>query len=461
MLLRITGLSCLLLVTSQLAAYPADSGGATSVRKEDVNAFSLPASNLSFERRVDFSVGNSFFRNPWVIAPSSTTARDGLGPLFNTNGCQNCHIKDGRGHLPAEGDSNAVSILLRISVAPRTQADWEQIYRHGALAEPVYGRQIQDFAIPGHEPEARLALDYEYHNVTLTGGETAELRKPIVKLESLGYGPLHPDLQMSLRIASPMIGLGLLEAIPEATLQSFADEDDRNGDGISGRLNRVWSQEQQDFVIGRFGWKAEQPTLKQQNASAFAGDLGITSSLFPQTDCTAAQKACLQAPNGGDPELSERILDMVTFYTRNLAVPLRRNIDDPQVKKGASLFATSGCENCHKTHITTATLPEHPEQSAQLIHPYTDLLLHDMGEGLADGRPVFGATGREWRTAPLWGIGLTEVVSGSQHYLHDGRARTLLEAILWHDGEARASRDKVRNMIPADRQALIAFLRSL
>lgn len=452
---------CLTLTTGLLHAYPADSGGATSVRKRDVNAFSLPSNNMSFERRVDFSVGNSFFRNPWVIAPSSTTARDGLGPLFNTNGCQNCHIKDGRGHLPSEGDTHAVSILLRISVAPKSPQDWEQVYRHGVLPEPTYGTQIQDFAIPGIEPEAQLAIHYETQRVTLAGGETVELRKPIVKLQNLGYGPLHPDLQMSLRLAPPMIGLGLLEAIPEATLQGFVDQQARADNGISGRLNRVWSEEHNDYAIGRFGWKAEQPSLKQQNAAAFAGDIGITSTLFPQTDCTPAQKKCLAAPDGGTPEASDKILDLVTFYSRNLGVPLRRNVDDPQVQQGARLFAQAGCESCHKTHITTAMLPAQPEQSAQLIHPYTDLLLHDMGDGLSDERPVFQASGREWRTAPLWGIGLTAVVSGSEHYLHDGRARTLLEALLWHGGEAQASRDAVRDMAPTERQALIAFLRSL
>lgn len=453
---------CLMgIVSLQAHAYPADSGGATSVRKDDVNAFSLPSNNMSFERRVDFSVGNSFFRNPWVIAPSSTTARDGLGPLFNTNGCQNCHIKDGRGHLPSEGDQNAVSVLLRISIAPKTKQDWEQVYRYGALPEPVYGGQIQDFAVPGMSPEAQLAIHYDYHTVELAGGEKVELRKPIVTLGNPGYGPFHKDLQMSLRLAPPMIGLGLLEAVPESTLREWADEQDRDGDGISGRVNRVWSEETQDFAVGRFGWKAEQPSLKQQNAAAFAGDVGITSALFPQDDCTTAQKACREAPNGGAPEASDRILEMVTFYSRNLAVPVRRNVDDPQVKHGATLFAQSGCESCHKTHIATATLDNQPEQSAQTIHPYTDLLLHDMGEGLSDGRPVFQASGSEWRTPPLWGIGLTAVVSGSEHYLHDGRARTLMEAILWHDGEARASRDKVRNLTPAERQALIAFLRSL
>lgn len=453
--------STALLLSGAVMAYPADSGGATSVRKDDVNAFSLPSANMSFERRVDFSVGNSFFRNPWVMAPSSTTARDGLGPLFNTNGCQNCHIKDGRGHLPAPGDHNAVSVLLRISVPPQSAADRETLQREGVIPDPVYGGQIQDFANPGVPAEARLDIRYETHNVTLGDGTVVELRKPQVILAEPGYGDPHPQLQTSLRLAPPMIGLGLLEAIPQQTLLDMADEQDRDGDGISGRVNRVWSAETNSLLIGRFGWKAEQPSLRQQNAAAFAGDIGITSSLFHRDDCTPAQKACREAPNGGAPEVSDRILDLVTFYSRNLAVPVRRNLDDPQVKRGEQLFAQAGCESCHRTAIRTAVLDQQPEQSGQLIHPYTDLLLHDMGEGLADNRPVFLASGREWRTAPLWGIGLTQVVSGSEHYLHDGRARTLLEAILWHGGEGQASREQVRTMSAPDRDALLAFLRSL
>lgn len=450
-----------LLVSGSAVAYPADSGGATSVRKDDVNAFSLPSANMSFERRVDFSVGNSFFRNPWVTAPSSTTARDGLGPLFNTNGCQNCHIKDGRGHLPGPDDHNAVSVLLRISVPAQTAAERERIRREGSLSDPVYGGQIQDFANPGVPAEARLDISYEVHTVTLADGLKIELRKPVVTLRDLGYGEHRQDLQMSLRLAPPMIGLGLLEAIPEQTLLAFADEQDSNGDGISGRVNRVWSVAAGSEAIGRFGWKAEQPSLRQQNAAAFAGDIGITSSMFPQDDCTPSQQACREAPNGGAPEVSERILDLVTFYTRNLAVPVRRQLNDPQVQQGERLFAETGCESCHRTAIRTAMLPDQPEQSNQLIHPYTDLLLHDLGDGLADNRPVFGASGREWRTPPLWGIGLTTTVSGSEHYLHDGRARSLLEAILWHGGEAQASQARVRAMKTTDREALLAFLRSL
>lgn len=441
--------------------FPVKSAGKATTSKQGVNAFSQPSANLSFEKRLDFSVGNSFFRNPWVTAPASTTARDGLGPLFNTNGCQNCHIKDGRGHLPQTAKDNAVSVLVRVGLEPITDADWQHIRRHGAIADPSYGTQIQDFAIPGVKPEAKVTIEYESHQVILADGESVELVKPNVVLQGLKYGPLHERAKLSLRLAPPMIGLGLLEAIPDNTLQSFADPNDENNDGISGRINLVYDVESQTMRIGRFGWKAEQPSLKQQNAAAFLGDLGITSELFSQENCQPHQSQCANAPSGGNPELSANILNKVTFYSRNLAVPKRRNVNQPDVQRGAELFVDVGCHQCHRTGMVTAKIDQQPEQSEIAIYPYTDMLLHDMGEGLADHRPVFQASGSEWRTAPLWGIGLTRQVSGSEHYLHDGRARTLLEAILWHGGEAQASRQKVVKMTAEQRNDLVAFLQSL
>lgn len=449
------------LFAAKAFAFGINSGGSTSVSKSDNNAFSLPSANMSFERRLDFSVGNSFFRNPWVIAPSVTTARDGLGPLFNTNGCQNCHIRDGRGHLPESDTDNAVSLLVRVSVAADSESLHQQVIKEGVIPHPDYGDQIQDFAVPGVPAEAQIHLHYEYKNVLLSNDERVQLKKPILKLMDAQYGPIDQTLQTSLRLAPPMIGLGLLEALSDDQIMGLADPDDKDGDGISGRWNRVWSVEQQRHVIGRFGWKAEQPSLKQQNAAAFNGDIGITSSIFPNENCTLSQSACQQSPSGGQPELSDKLLGLVTFYTRNLAVPKRRNLEDPVVKKGEEVFGAAGCGSCHTVTRSTPTLPDHPEQSDQIFHPYTDLLLHDMGDDLADGRPVYSASGREWRTPPLWGIGLTEEVSGFQHYLHDGRAGSLLEAILWHGGEAKASQQFVVNTSASNRQALLAFLKSL
>ena len=456
-----------LLLAAPLAAlffYPAhaaaNSGGNTTVNAAHQQAFSLPAANMPMAERLNFSVGNSFFRNPWVIAPASTTARDGLGPLFNTNGCQNCHIRDGRGHPPEFDGDNAVSMLVRLSVPAASNKDREALERLGVVPEPHYGDQLQDFAIPGSKPEGKVVIRYHNRTKRLADGTEVQLRQPSVEITELHYGPLADNVQISARIAPPMIGLGLLAAIPEQTLLGFADPDDINGDGISGRTNRVWSAEQQQTVLGRFGWKAGQPSLRQQNAAAFHGDMGLTTSLFSDTPCGPTQTTCRAAPHGGKPEVSDNILDKVTFYTANLAVPARRNADDPQVKAGQQQFRDAGCQSCHIETVRTGPA-SHPWLSEQMISPYTDLLLHDMGEGLADHRSEFGANGQEWRTPPLWGIGLTEIVSGNAYYLHDGRARTLLEAILWHGGEATTSRKYVENMSSQQRNALMAFLRSL
>lgn len=437
------------------------SGGDTTTLKTGANAFSLPASNLPMSKRLDFSVGNSFFRNPWVQAPATTDARDGLGPLFNTNGCQNCHIKDGRGHPPEQGDANAVSMLVRLSVPAFTPAQKQQLVTVGAIAEPTYGGQLQDFALPDAKPEGQITLSYSDVPVTFADGEVITLRQPHIAISDLQYGAMAKDVMLSARIAPPMIGLGLLEHIPAATLARFVAEQAAVDDGISGKLNQVWDVQTQQTVIGRFGWKAGQPNLMQQNAAAFHGDLGLTSALFEQENCTAEQTICAELPNGGHHEVTEKVLKFVEFYSQHLAVPARRHIEDPLVMQGEVLFNSLGCETCHRTHMTTANVPALPALSMQTINPYTDLLLHDMGEGLADHRPEFLANGREWRTPPLWGLGYTEEVNGHTFLLHDGRARTVLEAVLWHGGEAQKSRDQVLKLSKANRQALVAFLHSL
>ncbi|OYT97029.1 MAG: thiol oxidoreductase [Pseudomonas sp. PGPPP3] len=463
---RLAGLSLLLsLAACEPTPPPAEpgealSGGSTTVQQSAHNAFSLPSANLSPLRRLDFSVGNSFFRNPWVIAPATTTARDGLGPLFNTNACQNCHIKDGRGHPPAADAASAVSMLVRLSI-PAGPADQTSLLHAGIVPEPVYGGQLQDMAIPGSAPEGKVRIDYRSVPMHFADGTQVDLRQPTLQISQLGYGPLHPDTQFSARIAPPMIGLGLLEAIPMASILANADPDDANGDGISGRANQVWDDALGKTVLGRFGWKAGQPTLNQQNAHAFAGDMGLTTNLLPRDDCTAAQTSCLQAVNGGQPEVSDEILALVLFYSRNLGVPARRQVDDLQVRRGKQLFNQAGCSGCHTPSFTTRADAAEPELANQLIRPYSDLLLHDMGDGLADNRAEFLASGREWRTAPLWGVGLTETVNGHSQLLHDGRARNLLEAILWHGGEADAARQKVLAFDAEQRAALLAFLHSL
>ncbi|KFA98882.1 di-heme oxidoreductase family protein [Vibrio sp. ER1A] len=437
------------------------SGGKTTVKKEGPNAYSMPAANLPMSKRLDFSVGNSFFRNPWVQAPASTDARDGLGPLFNTNGCQNCHIKDGRGHPPEANDQHAVSMLVRLSI-PAVTAQQKAAYElDGVIPEPTYGGQLQDFALPNMQSEGQIDITYDEVAVRFKDGTVVMLRKPNLKIVELAYGDMHPDVLMSARVAPPMIGLGLLESIPESTILAFAEAQKADNSSVTGKPNYVMDVRTQKMALGRFGWKAGQPNLMQQNAAAFNGDVGLTSSLFPSENCTSNQDVCTAQHSGGDPEVSDKILNFVEFYTQHLAVPQRRNIDDPLVVAGEKLFNNVGCQNCHRTGIQTGTQEGLPAISNQTIHPYTDMLLHDMGEGLSDNRPEYAASGREWRTAPLWGIGYTEEVNGHTYFLHDGRARNLTEAILWHGGEAEAAKQNVLALSKSERDALLAFLNSL
>lgn len=443
-------------------------GAATSFKPLNSHAFSHPSANMPFDRQLDFRVGDGIFRKLWVSAPSSTVSSDGLGPLFNARACQTCHLKDGRGRPPGPGEP-AVGLFLRVSIPPQTDADKAALAdgRAAVIGDPVYGTQLQNFSVQGVPAEGRMDIVHEEIPVTFADGEVVILQKPLYRVAGLNYGPLHPQVMLSPRIAPPMIGMGLLESIPEEQILANADPDDRDGDGISGRANYGWDVEKNERVLTRFGWKAGQPTIDQQTASAFAGDIGISSRLAskPWGDCTAGQQACRGAPHGDGGasglELPDKLFDLVVFYSRNLAVPARRNVDDPTVLRGKKLFYESGCIACHRPKFVTHRDAVGDEQSFQLIWPYTDLLLHDMGEGLADGRPEGLAGGTEWRTAPLWGIGLTETVSGHTRFLHDGRARNLVEAILWHGGEAETAKEKFRTMPKDDRDALIAFLRSL
>ena len=433
------------------------------------NAFSFSSANLSFEDELDFKVGNGFFKRLWVTAPASTTSSDGLGPLFNARGCQSCHIKDGRGHPPENAEDTGVSMFLRVSIpADASELDAETLQYLANAPDPVYGTQLQDKSIAGINAESRMVIEYTPEPVELGDGTVVELRRPSYSVADMGYGPLHPQAMLSPRIAPQMIGLGLLEAVPEADILANADPDDLDGDGISGRPNIVWSGEFDQWMLGRFGLKAGAPTIRAQSMGAFAGDMGLSNPLHPNGagECTALQLDCQAAPNGnsakdGDLEVSETVMDLVTFYSRNLAVPERRQIDDPTVLRGKELFYSVGCTSCHTPKYVTHRLQDRSEQSFQLIWPYTDMLLHDMGEGLADSRPEWQADGQEWRTPPLWGVGMTETVSGHSYFLHDGRARSLLEAILWHGGEAEMARESVVEMDTSDRTALITFLESL
>lgn len=448
--------------------------GNATTRRSRVNrdAFSQPSQGISFENESRFRIGNSIFRKLWVTPPSSTDSSDGLGPLYNARGCQNCHLKDGRGSPPTANfpDETAVSMFLRLSIPPETEEHKRLLSerRVKVISEPTYGGQLQNYAVQGVPSEGHMRIDYTDKPITLSDGARVVLRDPKYGISELGYGPLHPRTMLSPRVAPQMIGLGLLEAISEESIWAAADPDDRDNDGISGRTNEVWSLKDGKVALGRFGWKAGNATIEQQSAEAFDGDIGISNPMMkaPSGECTQAQKLCLDAPSGESArqdghEIGRELFDLVVFYSQNLAVPPRRRVDDPQTLAGKVIFGAAGCASCHTPSHRTGVVRGQPHLSNQKIWPYTDLLLHDMGEGLADNRPEGLASGSEWRTPPLWGIGLTGAVSRHTNFLHDGRARTIEEAILWHGGEAQKARDAFAALSREEREALIAFVKSL
>ena len=383
------------------------SGGDTTVTDASQHAFGRALANLHRERWPLLRSGKKLFVRRWPTPP--------LGPLHNAGSCEGCHFFDGRG-----GPDGGAPVLLRLGIpGPGGRR----------LPEPRYGAQLQDRAVAGARAEGSISLQWEEMRGRYPDGAPYRLRRPRWHLERLAFGPLHRAVRVSPRIPPSLVGLGLLEAVPEATLRSHADPGDANGDGIAGRLGP-----------GRFGWKAGEPNLQDQVTRALAEDLGLS-------------------------ELSGGEARRLTAYVQLLAVPARRGLDRPEVRRGEALFEQTGCTGCHLPELRTAPTASFPELADQTIRPYTDLLLHDLGRDLADlrrnGRPDRAPSSRAWRTAPLWGLGLLGTVTGEVRLLHDGRARTPEEAILWHGGEARRSLKRFRALPAADRRALLSFLDSL
>ncbi len=498
---NLSSLALLLVAAGGLALAAADavpdplgerSGGDTTVWATGKNAFSFPAANLNDAERARFAIGNSFFKRNWVEAPASTTARDGLGPHFIARSCGACHALDGRGAPPdfrkGLNHEQPLALLLRLSVPGRDA-------HGGPLPEPTYGGQFNNAAVQGVRPEGEVAMRWQPVRGRFADGTPYTLQRPLYGFRRLGYGAMTPGVEVSPRIAPQLIGVGLLEAIPQSEVLRNAQEQAARPDAIKGQPNRVWDAFAQRELLGRFGWKANVATLAHQTAGAFLGDIGITSAQFPHEDCTAAQRDCLAAPSGGKaaaqnasgkataqnasgkatasvvsgtvsaPEIDDKTLGDVVFYQAVLAPPARRHPADAQVLRGQALFAQAQCAACHRPSYVTADNPfpglASPALKGQRIWPYTDLLLHDMGEALADGRPDAQANGRQWKTPPLWGIGLFKDVNGHTRLLHDGRADGVLEAVLWHGGEAEASRQQVLKMNRAERAALVKFVESL
>ncbi len=425
------------------------SAGIRTVNDQSSLAFSYQLSGLNTQEKLDFFVGNSFFNQNWVEAPSSTTARDGLGPMFNARSCASCHFRDGRGEPFANK-----GLLFRLSV-PGIGLNGEPV------ADINYGGQLSDNAIQGVASEGVFTIFYNEQNYQFPDGENYSLRTPVYTFSGLNYGAMNSGIMFSPRIGQQMIGLGLIEALNDLDILSKVDEMDVNGDGISGKANYVYDAISKSHRLGKFGWKANVANLYHQTAGAFLGDLGITTWLFKNENCTSVQNDCQMAINGGTPEIDSANLNLTVLYTRSLGVPMRRNYKDADVLLGKMIFANLGCANCHIPKYTTGNNSPIAALNSIEIRPYSDFLLHDMGSDLADNRPDYLANGNEWRTQPLWGLGLIQTVNGHSFLLHDGRARNILEAIMWHGGEANNSKQKFSILKKTERDAVIAFLKSL
>lgn len=465
-------LSAALLLTALLASGngaapdPATlSAGPFTTSETGANAFSVPVALLDREQAGQFALGREQFNEAWVVAPDPAGVW-GLGPTFNEDRCAHCHAHNGRAPAPEHGGRAERGLLVRLSVPGAGGAGSPDPH-------PAYGDQLQNRGVAGRVPaEGQALIEYETREVRFADGERLQLRKPKVRFSELQFGPLGAETQVSLRIAPALVGLGLLEAVPEETILEIARQQPMRG--LSGRPNYVRDVEHGSTVLGRFGWKAGQPHLRQQTAAAFHGDIGATTYLFPEENCPDVQLACLDLPSaskcGGQggctgnnyrPEVTPSRLTNITLYLQALAVPARRNPEDPAVKRGELLFSQAGCADCHVPRLRTGMHAALPAAANLEIRAYTDLLLHDMGEELADDRPEFLADGREWRTPPLWGIGLLPAVNGHSDLLHDGRARGVVEAILWHGGEAQAAREAFMQMPKPQREAMVKFVESL
>ena len=441
---------CSLYACRKAATNPTEdlnAGGETTVFVEFNNAFQQPAPNLDSLQSKQHREGDVAFEAKFVTAPA--TINGGLGPLFNQNSCNSCHIKNGSAAFPETTD-NLGGLLFRVSQTG--------VGMHGEpLGVDGFGGQIQTKATFGKQPEANLKITFEEIKNAFPDGENYTLRKPIYEFINT-YRSMNINILSSPRIAPPIFGLGLLEAISEADILKNADVNDTDKDGVSGKPNYVWDVQKQQKALGRFGWKAGQPNLFQQAAAAYLDDMGVTNPLFLK-DPSFGQPQHDGLPD--DPEIDAQTLKITAFYTQSLGVPAPRRQDDSNIKQGKILFNKIGCQNCHKASFTTSSTGEFAFLNNQKIQPYTDLLLHDMGADLADNRPDFEANGLEWRTPPLWGIGLTRLVNGHSSFLHDGRARNLTEAILWHGGEGLQSRENFKKLTAAERIQLIKFLDAL
>lgn len=487
-------------------------GDATAVDASDSgHGFSTPMPNLAAEELNKHLAGDAHFETAFTTAPNNEHPElDGLGPVFNNQDCNSCHQRDGRSStvtLPLGQDrillGSEAGIFLRMSIDDGLCADpsidnnycqnvgvegfGTQLFHRGVL------KARQDWQENPFVGQANVYLSYEYSTVDFGDGSSVELKKPVFTIDKpydvstenrLNSAILQENVRYSPRNGMPIFGLGLLELISENDILALADENDADGDGISGRPNWVFDPvkaKHDDPIpvsLGRFGWKASTPSVRVQSLGALRGDMGVTNPLFPNESIvnTPLHENYLArtgfvdtgVDDQGNPEASQEFSDEVVFYAETLAVPARRDIDNESVIAGAQLFTKVNCTGCHQPDFTTASgelllggLSAPQALKGQHIYPFTDMLLHDMGEGLSDNRRDFTASGREWKTRSLWGIGLTKTVNPAAGFLHDGRASTIEEAILWHGGEAEQSKNDYMALNKVERQSLIDFVMSL
>lgn len=410
--------------------------------------------NLTDEEYDKFVLGRSFFTIPWVEAPSATTARDGLGPLFNANSCISCHPSNGRGTFMSEDGISSRALVTRLSIDSNGSSEHENLLKYkGFVPEPVYGNQLAINGIFGVDFEGKVKIAFEEKEIVFPDGEKQILLKPKYELENLNYGTLHKDSNISYRIAPSLNGIGLIESISNDLILANVDVDDKNGDGISGRANFVYSNITKKVELGKYTWKASTAFLKEQVAGAAVNDMGLTTTIFQNDNCTKSQKECNDAPKPRDEiDLPDDRLDAITFYLKNIKTYVPK--ETKEYKEGLILFESISCAKCHISSFET--------KEGFKIAPFSDFLLHDMGEDLADGRVEFMANKNEWRTAPLWGLALHEKINKEKpRLLHDGRARSFQEAILWHGGEAQKSKENFMNLPKEKREQLIRFLEEL
>ncbi|MCZ7532222.1 MAG: thiol oxidoreductase [Acidimicrobiia bacterium] len=424
---------------------PGAPGGDGTVKARGVGAFSQPAANLTERQVARFLIGDQFFTKPWSVASSGQPDQDGLGPTFLATSCAGCHLGDGRSSAPDHPDA---APIIRFITPDGT-----------ATTLDAYGVQLQSKAIDGVEPEADIRVTWTETEGRYRDGTSYTLRSPIIDVSNERFGSLTGAHASGLRSAPALIGVGLLEAIPADDIRSHADPDDLDGDGISGVASVVETLSGEP-ALGRFGLKANIATVADQTALAYLLDLGITSPMMPDENCPIGQVACSEAPTGGNPEISSDRIGAVVFYAQTLGVPARVGLDDASVIRGQAIFESIGCDACHIERWKTGD-HEVDALANQTIYPFTDMLLHDMGEGLGDGRTDGTAGPTEWRTPPLWGLGFTRAVNPNAGFLHDGRARSIEEAILWHGGEATASAAQFIKLDADDRERLLHFLKSL